>query len=353
MIKGLLRKTDMNINKRLIGITAVLYLLMYLCGLIFFGGQGFAKPQVFLNIFINNAGLIVISAAMTMVMISGGIDISAGAMTALNSVILGDLMMNRGWNAWEAMAAVLAAGIIYGAVQGFLIAYLGLQPFAVTLVGMFFCRGLAAVISTEVIAVTEKTFTAIAQYRINIVFLGSINKHGKMVYPFIYPSVIIALVLVLMVYLMLKYSSFGRSIYAIGGNEKAAMLMGLNVRRSILLTYILDGFLVSAGGILFCMNTMSCFPDQAKGLEMDAIASTVVGGTLLSGGAGNVLGTLLGCMIKGTAETFISFDGSLSSWWVKISTAVLLSFFILIQSFFRVFSDNSKDYQVRHVYHHK
>nr|MDN4743215.1 sugar ABC transporter permease YjfF [Lachnospiraceae bacterium C1.1] len=334
MIKDFFKKTD--INKSLIGITVVLYLLMYLCGVLFFGDQGFTKPQVFLNIFINNAGLIVTSAAMTMVMISGGIDISVGAMTALNSVILGDLMMNHGWNAWAAMAAVLLVGIIHGFIQGFFISYLRLQPFAVTLVGMFFCRGLAAVISSEVISVTEKTFTAISQYKINIIFLGRLNKHGKMIYPFIYPSVIIALLLVLLVFLMLRYTAFGRSIYAVGGNERAATLMGLNVRKIILRTYMIDGFLVSVGGILFCMNTMSCFSDQAKGLEMDAIASTVVGGTLLDGGVGNVFGTLLGCMIKGTSETFISFDGSLSSWWVKISTAVLLSFFILLQSFLRV-----------------
>ena len=328
-----------DINKSLISITILLFFIMYGAGMLIFGRQGFAKPQVFLNLFINNAGLIVISASMTMVMIIGGIDISVGALVAMDCMILGDLMMNRGWSAWSSMLAVVLLGVIYGLVQGFMIAYLKIQPFAVTLAGMFFCRGMAAVISSEVISITNESFVNISQLRISLPLLGTLNKHGKMIYPFIYPSVIVAFAVVVLMFLMLRYTKFGRAVYAIGGNENAAMFMGLNVRRIKLLTYTLDGFLVSVGGILFCMNTMSCFSDQAKGLEMDAIAGTVIGGTLLSGGVGNVFGSLLGCMIRGTAESFISFNGSLSSWWVKITTAVLLSFFIIIQSCMLIFNN--------------
>mgnify|MGYP002859405077 CR=1 FL=1 len=320
------------INKILNLLTVVMFIFMYIGGIAVFGSQGFGRPQVFLNLFINNTGLIVISAAMTMVIISGGIDISVGSMVAMDCMILGDLMMNKGWNAWLAMLAVIIVGIVYGTVQGLLISYMELQPFAVTLTGMFFCRGMAAVISSEVISISNKTFEKMSECKIYIPALGTVNKHGKMIYPFIYPSVIVALLIILIIYLMLKYTRFGRGIYAIGGNENAALILGLDVKKIKLFTYIADDLLVSVGGILFCMNSMSCFSDQAKGLEIDAIAGTVIGGTLLSGGVGNVAATLVGCLIRAIAETFISFDGSLSSWWIKIVTAALLSFFIILQS---------------------
>lgn len=129
-----------------------------------------------------------------------------------------------------------------------------------------------------------------------------------------------------------KYTKFGRSIYAVGGNEQSALMMGLNVRRVKLKAYVLDGFLCGVGSILFCLNTLGGFVEQAKGFEMDAIASSVIGGTLLTGGVGNVFGTLFGVLIKATIEAFITFQGTLSSWWTRITIAALLCFFIVLQS---------------------
>ncbi|SFL14870.1 monosaccharide ABC transporter membrane protein, CUT2 family [Lachnospiraceae bacterium KH1T2] len=326
---------DIDTNKFLLAITIVMFFLMYIAGMIIFNKQGFAKPQVFLNLFVNNAGLIVIATSMTMVMIIGGIDISVGSLVAMDCMILGDLMMNKNWGAWTAMLFVLLIGLVYGSVQGFLISYLGIQPFIITLAGMFFGRGMTAVISTQMISITNETFAAIAQKKITIPLFGTMNKHGKMMYPFIYPSVIIALVILVVMFVVLKYTKFGRSIYAIGGNEQSAMLMGLNVKKTKFCVYVLDGFLASIGGILFCMNTMAGFVEQAKGFEMDAIAGAVIGGTLLTGGVGNVFGSLFGCMIRGTIESFISFQGTLSSWWVRITIALLLTFFIVLQSIFQ------------------
>ena len=326
-------KTDGKIF--LLMITIALFVTMYIAGIIIFNSKGFAKPQVFLNLFISNAGLIVIAAGMTMVMITGGIDISVGSVVALTCMMLAWMMEVKGIGAVPALLTVLVMGIFFGMVQGFLIAYLKIQPFIVTLAGMFFARGMTAIISQEMISVKNELFLKWAKSKINLTFLGgTVNKKGVVNYPFLYPSVIIALVVLVLVFVALKYTKFGRTIYAVGGNEQSALMMGLNVKRTKLLVYVINGFLCALGGFLFCLNTCAGFVEQAKGFEMEAIASAVIGGTLLSGGVGNVFGSLFGVLIKGTIETFITFQGTLSSWWTKITIAALLAFFILLQSLF-------------------
>lgn len=316
-------------------ITIVLFLAMYLAGVIIFNSKGFAKPQVFLNLFISNAGLIVIAAGMTMVMITGGIDISVGSVVALTCMMLAWMMEVKGVGAVPALIIVLIMGLVFGLVQGFLIAYLKLQPFIVTLAGMFFARGMTVIISQEMISVKNELFLQWAKSKINLTFLGgTVNKKGVVNYPFIYPSVIIALIVLVLVFVLLKYTKFGRTVYAVGGSEQSALMMGLNVRRTKLFVYVINGFLCSLGGFLFCLNTCAGFVEQAKGFEMEAIASAVIGGTLLTGGVGNVFGSLFGVLIKGTIETFITFQGTLSSWWTKITIAALLAFFIILQSLF-------------------
>jgi ribose/xylose/arabinose/galactoside ABC-type transport system permease subunit len=326
-------KTDGKIF--LLMITIALFVTMYIAGIIIFNSKGFAKPQVFLNLFISNAGLIVIAAGMTMVMITGGIDISVGSVVALTCMMLAWMMEVKGIGAVPALLTVLVMGIFFGLVQGFFIAYLKIQPFIVTLAGMFFARGMTAIISQEMISVKNELFLKWAKSKINLTFLGgTVNKKGVVNYPFLYPSVIIALVVLVLVFVALKYTKFGRTIYAVGGNEQSALMMGLNVKRTKLLVYVINGFLCALGGFLFCLNTCAGFVEQAKGFEMEAIASAVIGGTLLSGGVGNVFGSLFGVLIKGTIETFITFQGTLSSWWTKITIAALLAFFILLQSLF-------------------
>jgi ribose/xylose/arabinose/galactoside ABC-type transport system permease subunit len=326
-------KTDGKIF--LLMITIALFVTMYIAGIIIFNSKGFAKPQVFLNLFISNAGLIVIAAGMTMVIITGGIDISVGSVVALTCMMLAWMMEVKGIGAVPALLIVLVIGIFFGLVQGFFIAYLKIQPFIVTLAGMFFARGMTAIISQEMISVKNELFLKWAKSKINLTFLGgTVNKKGVVNYPFLYPSVIIALVVLVLVFVALKYTKFGRTIYAVGGNEQSALMMGLNVKRTKLLVYVINGFLCALGGFLFCLNTCAGFVEQAKGFEMEAIASAVIGGTLLSGGVGNVFGSLFGVLIKGTIETFITFQGTLSSWWTKITIAALLAFFILLQSLF-------------------
>lgn len=325
-------KKQLNQTSFLLLITIVLFFVMYAVGCILFKDQGFARTQNFLNLFISNAGLIVIAIGMTVVMITGGIDISVGSFVAMGCMMLAWMMEKGGVGAVPAVIIVLITGIVFGLVQGFLVAYMDIQPFIVTLAGMFFARGMTAIISKDMISITNETFMAWAKAKIYLPFGGYLNKKGMMIQPYIYPTVIIALVLLVAAFIMLKYTKFGRSIYAVGGSQQSALMLGLNVRKVKLKAYVLDGFLCGVGSVLFCLNTLGGFVEQAKGFEMDAIASSVIGGTLLTGGVGNVVGTLFGVMIKATIEAFITFQGTLSSWWTRITIAALLCFFIVLQS---------------------
>ena len=325
-------KKQLNQTTFLLMITIILFFVMYGIGCVLFNAQGFSKMQNFLNLFISNAGLIVIGIGMTVVMITGGIDISVGSFVAMGCMMLAYMMEKGNIGAIPAVLIVLVTGIVFGFVQGFLVAYMDIQPFIVTLAGMFFARGMTAIISKDMISITNETFMAWAKLRIYLPFGGYYNKKGVLIQPYIYPTVVIAILLLIVAFVMLKYTKFGRSIYAVGGNEQSALMLGLNVRKVKLKAYILDGFLCGVGSILFCLNTLGGFVEQAKGFEMDAIASSVIGGTLLTGGVGNVIGTLFGVLIKATIEAFITFQGTLSSWWTRITIAALLCFFIVLQS---------------------
>lgn len=326
------KRIQINSHTFLLIITIVLFLAMYMSGFLLFSDKNFGRIQVFLNLFISNAGLIVVAAGMTMVLITAGIDISVGSVVAMTCMLLAWMMENKGISAIVAVLIALLAGTVFGFVQGWLIAYLDLQPFIITLAGMFFARGMTAVISTDMISIKNATFLSWANAKFYLPFGSYENKRGDMIYPYIYPSVLMAIAVLILIYILLKYTKFGRSIYAVGGNEQSARLMGLNVRRTKLLTYMFNGFLAAFGGFLFALNTCAGFVEQAKGFEMEAIASSVIGGTLLTGGVGNVIGSLFGVLIKGTIESLINFQGTLSSWWTKITIGILLSFFIILQS---------------------
>lgn len=324
-------KIKFSSNTFLLLITILLFAVMYIAGMIIFQDKGFAKSQMFLNLFISNAGLIVISCGMTIVMITGGIDIAVGSITALVCMSAAYAMENKGYNAYIAVLISLGIGLLFGIVQGYLVAYLNIQPFIVTLAGLFFGRGMTAVVSTDMISIKNKLFLQWANYKIYLPF-GSVNRRGMFIPAYIYPTVIIAIVIVVIISVMLKFTKFGRTLYAIGGNQQSALMMGLDVRKTKMQAYVLDGFLAGLGGFLFCLNSCAGFVEQAKGMEMDAIAAAVIGGTLLSGGVGTVIGTLFGVLIKGTITSLITTQGTLSSWWVRISLSALLCFFIVLQA---------------------
>nr|WP_307990665.1 sugar ABC transporter permease YjfF [uncultured Niameybacter sp.] len=332
MIKKIRERLDG--NSFLLLITIVLFIALYIVGVIIFNNKNFGKPQVFFNLFINNASLIVAAVGMTMVLITGGIDISIGSVIGMTCMMLAWMMEKQGMSPTVSIIIVLVVGAIFGLIQGFFVAYLKIQPFIVTLAGMFFARGMTAVISSDMISITNENFLKMANSKIYLPFLATVNKKGNLVYPYVYPSVVIAIVILVIAFIVLKFTPFGRSIYAVGGNEQSALLMGLNVRKTKLKVYVLNGFLAGLAGFVFALNSCGGFVEQARGFEMEAIASAVIGGTLLTGGVGNVIGSLFGVLIKGTIESIITFQGTLSSWWTKIVIAALLCFFIVLQSIF-------------------
>lgn len=338
-----MKKAKINSNSILLLITIVLFVVMYGAGCIIYADKGFTRVQTFCNLFINNAGLICVACGMTCVMLTGGIDISVGSVVAMDCMLMAVGIERWGLKSPVLMLLILAIGIVFGLVQGFCIAYLDIQPFIITMAGLFFARGMTAVISKEQVSiVSDKLFTFLSSYKINLPFGGYVNKKGILQLPYIRVSVIAALVVVVIIFLMLRYTKFGRSLYAIGGNQQSATLMGLDVKKIKLKAYVLSSFLASIGGICFCLNTMAGTPTQATGLEMDAISSAVIGGTLLTGGVGNVIGTLFGVMINGTISTLVKSNGKLVSSWANIVTAILLCFFILLQSVFAKIKERNK-----------
>ena len=330
-----MKKLKINGNSILLIITIVLFVVMYGAGCIIYADKGFTHLQTFLNVLINNAGLICVACGVTCVMLTGGIDISVGSLVAMDCMFLAVGMEHLGMKSPVLMLLVLLIGIVFGAVQGFCIAYLDIQPFIVTMAGLFFARGMTAVICTDQVSiVTDTLFVKLSSTKLSIPFgIGAYaNKKGVLQIPYIRASVEVALIIVVLIFLMLKYTKFGRSIYAVGGNSQSATLMGLDVRKTKMKTYVLSSFLTSIGGICYCLNTMCGTTTQATGLEMDAISSAVIGGTLLTGGVGNIIGTLFGVLINGTISTLVKSNGKLVSSWANIVTAILLCFFIILQA---------------------
>ena len=309
-------------------VTILLFVLLFAAGS--FQYKGFFSAQVFLNLFIDNAYLIVIAVGTTFVLISGGIDISVASLVAFVGMYSAHLLKN-GWNPYLVMFTMLAIGTIGGLIMGYIIHYFKIQPFIVTLAGQFLYRGACFVISTTSIIIENPTYTAIASYQI---------RFSKKSYISI--SVVIALVVVLVAFLVAKFTKFGRSIYAVGGNEQSAGLMGLPVAKIKIAVYALSGFCGALGGIVFSFYTLSGYGLQNIGLEMDSIASAVIGGTLLTGGVGNVVGTMFGVLIQGVIQTLVIFQGNLSSWWTKVAIASLLCIFIVLQRFISIKGEKLK-----------
>lgn len=332
-----------NGNTLLLLITIGLFIVMYIAGCAVYSQKGFTHLQTLLNILINNSGLLCVTCGMTCVMLTGGIDISVGSLIAMDCMFIAVGIEKWSMNPILLMILVLVIGVVFGLVQGFCVGYLKLQPFIVTMAGMFFGRGMTAVICTEQVSVSSsELFVKIAQAKIELPFGAYTNNRGVLQVPYVRIPVVIALTVLILVFLMLKYTKFGRSLYAVGGSEQSAVMMGLDVAKTKLKAYVLSSVLCSIGGICYCLNTMSGSVQQATGLEMDAISSAVIGGTLLTGGVGNVIGSFFGVLINGTISTLVKTNGKLLSSWSNIAVAALLCFFIILQSVFAKIKEKNK-----------
>lgn len=320
--------TDSNL---LLVITIAVFLVMYISAIAFLGG-GFTKPQSFCNILNENAALIIISCGMSLVMMTGGIDISVGAVTSLVCMCCAVNLDFKGGNVFSAILIALGIGTLFGLIQGFLIAYLDVQPFIVSLAGMFFARGMTTIVNSTQFNVENEQFKALKNTRILLPGIGSYNKNGNFIPAYIEIGVIVALLTVAVLFVLLKWVKLGRGFYAIGGNSQSANMLGINVKRTKFFAYLICGFLAGVGGFVYFMHVGSGSPSHASGAEMNAIASSIIGGTMLTGGSGNIIGTLFGVLSLSTIKNIVSSLGLDDAWWTNITVASMICLFIVIQS---------------------
>lgn len=325
------RIKNMSDTNLLLTITVVVFFVMYI-GAIVFQGSGFLKPQTFFNILNQNATLIIVSCGMSIVMIAGGIDISVGGMIALECMCCAVYLDFMDGNVFVSVLISLAIGLAFGLTQGFLVAYLDIQPFIVTLAGMFFARGMTTVVYKEPFNVVHEGFKKLKETRIIIPNMGSYNKKGIYIDAYIESGVIIALIIVIVMFCVLRWTKLGRSFYAVGGNSQSAIMLGINVRRTKFITHLISGVLAGIGGYVFFLYTGAASPAHATGMEMNAIAASIIGGTMLTGGVGNIIGTFFGVLSLATIQNIVVSAGLGDAWWTNITIASMLCIFLVLQS---------------------
>jgi len=321
----------MSDSNLLFTITIVVFFLMYLGAIIFQGG-GFLRPQTLFNILNTNAALIIVSLGMSIVMISGGIDISVGGVMGLITMVCAVFIERKGGSIFMSLVIAIAIGLAFGIIQGVLVAYFEIQPFIVTLAGMFFARGMTTIVSKEPFNVTEPKFVALKDTQIIIPFLGYHTKNGNFVPAYVEIGTVVAILLVVIMALVLKFTRLGRSFYAVGGNRQSALMLGINVKRTTFISHVICGLLAGIGGYVYFVHCGSGAVTNASGAEMDAIASSIIGGTMLTGGVGNIVGTFFGVLSLNTIKTIVAFAGLDEAWWMGITTAAMLCLFLVVQS---------------------
>ena len=313
-----------------VGAAAALFIVLLVVGAVLY--PNFVSGQALMDLLIKNAFLIPLAVGMTFVILTGGIDLSVGAVMALGTVVAATLL-RQGWPAALVIPTVLAVGVLLGLLVGGMISAFKIQPFIATLAAMFFARGMCLVITDRSIAIDNGFFQWINLAKINLWEATTTNARGRVRVTdvTITPSVLIALALVAVAFVVLHYSRFGRTVYAIGGSESSARLMGLAVTRTKVSVYAISGLCAALSGLLFTFYTASGDPVAGIGYELNAIAAVVIGGTLLAGGYGYVLGSLLGVLTIGVIYAYKEFDGDLNTGWTRVMVGALLCFFIVLQ----------------------
>jgi simple sugar transport system permease protein len=297
--------------------TAAVFLLLYGSGAIMY--KNFFSTLVFGDLLTDNAFVIVAAIGATFVILSGGIDLSIGSMIAFVGVVAA-FLVSHGWHPLAAAALLILFGIAFGGLMGLIIEACDIQPFIITLAGMFLLRGLCFVVSLDSVPMSHPFVDSFAGWHIPLPGGGRLTSSALLMLAVLAGGILIA-----------HFTRFGTNVYALGGDRVSAALMGVPVRRTMVMIYGLAGFYSALGGVIYSLYTASGYPLAAVGVELDAIAAVVLGGTLLTGGIGLVAGTLFGGLIQGTIQTLIAFDGSLTSWWTKIVIGILLFVFIVLQ----------------------
>ncbi|MGO8100284.1 galactofuranose ABC transporter, permease protein YjfF [Rhizobium leguminosarum] len=311
--------------------TIVIFVLAYAgCALQY---PNILSTRVIGNLLTDNAFLGIAAVGMTFVIISGGIDLSIGSVIAFTGVFLAVILENTSIHPLLAFALVLVITTAFGGIMGAIIHYLEMPAFIVTLAGMFLARGMAFVLSIDSIPIDHEYYSTLTSLYYRLPGGGRLTLIGGIMLLVFAVGIFIA-----------QRTRFGTNVYALGGGTQTARLMGVPVGRTTIQIYALSGFLAGLSGIVFSLYTSAGYSLAAVGVELDAIAAVVIGGTLLTGGAGFVAGTLIGILIQGLIQTYITFDGTLSSWWTKILIGLLLFAFILMQKAILFVSSLNKRY---------
>ena len=311
--------------------TVIIFLIIYAYGAIRYGGIGFTTLRTFVNFFADNAYYGISAVGMTMVLITGGIDLSVASVASLTGMLIAYGYVKMGISPLITMPFSILVGVGLGALMGAAIHYLNVPPFITTLTGNFLARGVCSLISRESISIDHPLINDLAGFKITLYHM--VDGEWVKIKPItsINLTVIIFIVMIILGTIVLQHTRFGRNVYAIGGSESSAKLMGLPVGKTKVAVYAINGFCSALAGIAYVLVVKSGWNMALQGGELEVISSAVIGGTLLTGGVGYMIGTMFGVLLKSVIPAIINFNGTLSSWWGKIATGALLLLFIVIQ----------------------
>lgn len=311
--------------------TVAIFLIIYAYGAIKFGSIGFTTLRTFVNFFTDNAYYGISAVGMTMVLITGGIDLSVASVASLTGMLIAYGYTKLGISPVITMLLSIVIGVGLGTLMGSAIHYLNVPPFITTLTGNFLARGVCSLISRESISIDHPLINDLAGFKITLMHL--VDGEWVKIKPItsINLSVMIFIIMIILGTILLQHTRFGRNVYAIGGSESSAKLMGLPVGKTKVAVYAINGFCSALAGIAYLLTVKSGWNMALQGGELEVISCAVIGGTLLTGGVGYMIGTMFGVLLKSVIPALISFNGNLSSWWGKIATGALLLLFIVIQ----------------------
>ncbi len=308
-------------NKKYLPLAATIavFLALFLIGGSMY--RNFLSTLVLGNILADNSFIIIAAIGATFVILSGGIDLSIGSMIGFVGVSMA-ILDSMGWHPLATAALLILFGIMFGAAQGYIIDFCEIQPFIVTLAGLFLLRGASFMVTLDSVPIHHDFISTYNSMKLPLPGKGWLRASAIVMLLSLFLGIFIA-----------HFTRFGTNVYALGGDKESARLMGVNVRKTTVMIYALGGFYSSLAGVVYAFYTRSGYPLAGSTLELSAIAAVVLGGTLLTGGVGMVAGTLFGGMILGLISTLIIFDGSLNSAWILIISGMLLFIFIVLHRF--------------------
>lgn len=279
-------------RKRLTKNLGILPILLVFFAIFWILTPNFRSFANMMNIFRATSINLVIATGMTMVILTGGIDLSVGAIAALTAVVA--LKISLSTASYLAVPAALVTGMVAGLINGSLVAYVGLPPFIATLGAMTYLRGVAFLLCNGV---------SIINSNLSFAWIGN-DYLGP--FPWL---MVIAVLVVLVAFWILKKTVYGMRVYAVGGNLQAARYTGIKVQNMLLSVYVISGLCSALGGVMIASRLYSANGLIGNGYELDAIAAAIIGGTSFTGGKGNVIGTLFGALIMGILNNGLTILG--------------------------------------------